>query len=544
MARGAGAVDDDLRSTDSWIADRVAWLVALVALGAVIVTVGFSSFSATGADASGYLSHTTMLLEGMLRRPEPLAWIAKWPGGEATLAPLGWLAAAPGLQAPTYAIGLPVLMAPLHTIGCASAAGLVVPVSLGVAVCIVAALAGRIAGPGAALIAAVWLATSPVALVQSMQVMSDVPATAAWMLGWWLAFKGRPLAAGLAAAVAILIRPNLAPVAALPALYTMVTRCETRVTPGFSRDVQRLARFATPVALAGITVAYLQWRWFGSPLRSGYGTAEEIYALSNIVPNAALYSKWLFETHGVWLFLAPLALVWPRASATGDTGGRADLSRPSAARQREPREVGWLIVFALLVVGAYLVYAVFEVWTYLRFMLPAMSVAMISVASVAAALLARVPAAVRVPTLALVILALLSTNIATARQHDVFRFAERHVRAKVVGERLGTMLPANAAIVSGEQSGAMRYYTGRSIVRWDVMDADAMRDALESLTQAGYQVWVVLDDWEEEPFRLRLSALAAASLDHEPTVESAAGVGIRTRAWRVRSLMARSSKSE
>ena len=64
------------------------------------------------------------------------------------------------------------------------------------------------------------------------------------------------------------------------------------------------------------------------------------------------------------------------------------------------------------------------------------------------------------------------------------------------------------------------------------------------VTLNGYQVWVVLDDWEEEPFRRRHPTLAAIALDYEPTVESAAGVGIRTRAWRARRFMARSSNNE
>ena len=38
--------------------------------------------------------------------------------------------------------------------------------------------------------------------------------------------------------------------------------------------------------------------------------------------------------------------------------------------------------------------------------------------------------------------------------------------------------------------------------------------------------------------------LAAITLDYEPTVESAAAVGIRTRAWRARRFIARSSNNE
>jgi hypothetical protein len=502
-ARRSGAVTGDLLTADRALTQHSTWIVGLVAGAAALVAVRFHSFSATGSDASGYLSYTALLLDGALLRPEPLASMATWVDGPATLAPLGWRAALePGLQVPTYAIGLPLLMTPWHALGGAVAAAVVVPTALAVAVWAAASLADRLAGASAALVAAVWLATSPVALIESMQVMSDVPVTAAWLVCWWLAFNSRPLGAGFAAALAVLIRPNLAPLALLPALYLTVGRG---------------MRFSVPVALAGALVAYLQWRYFGSPFRSGYGTAEEIYALANILPNALLYARWLLDTHGPWLFGAPLVLLVARSRWA-----------------RGSREIRWLLAFAALVIVAYLLYAVFETWTYLRFMLPAMAVAMVAVAALLSAGLARVPAILRVAGLAFAVLALVSINLASAREHGVFRFASHQVRARVVGEQLARSLPANAVIVSGEQSGSMRYYTGRSILRWDLMDREAMPEALDVLRLSDHQVWVVLDDWEEEGFRRKFPSLAAASIDARPFVESASGVGVRTRAWAAR----------
>ncbi len=511
-ARRARAVDADLTAIYMWLSDHTQQAVGVVATVAAVVAIAFNSFSAGGSDASGYLSQSVMLLEGRLTRVEPLAPLATWEGGPATLAPLGWRATDSGDQVPTYAVGLPLLMAPLHALGGADAASLLVPASLALTVVAVGALAGRAAGFPAAIVAAVWVATSPVALIESMQIMSDVPATAAWLLCWLFAFKKRPFAAGLAAAFAVLIRPNLAPIAALPAAFLLVSHEGQRA--------YRVLIFAIPVALAGLVVAYLQWRWFGSPLRSGYGTAAEIYSLANIAPNVALYGTWLLEAHGPWLLIAPAALI---------------LARP---------ELRWTLLFAAVVVGAYLVYAQFEVWSYLRFLLPALAVAMIASAALVAACVTRVSVTLRVPILAVLLLAVASTNIAAAKRLDVFRFADRHVRARVVGERLAAELPPNAVIVTGEQSGAMRYYTGHAILRWDLMTGAGMQQALDRLAQRGYQAWVVLDDWEEEPFRQRVPALASAALDQEPMVESAAGVGIRTRAWRVRSFSARSSNSE
>jgi hypothetical protein len=553
-ARRSGAVTADVLAVDRTLAQRTAWVVGIIAgLGAVLA-VSFHSFSASGADASGYLSYAALLVNGALRRPEPLTSIAAWADGPATLAPLGWRAALePGLQVPTYAIGLPLLLAPFHAVGGAVAASFVVSLALAVAIWAAASLADRLAGAPAAVIAAVWMATSPVALIGSMQVMSDVPVTAAWLVCWLLAFSSRPLAAGGAAALAVLIRPNLAPLALLPALYVTLkddradrlrqgfsaqvarapsglgiahvsqssarnSRPDTPADiaqpagPGFSRGIQ----FSIPVALAGAVVAYLQWSYFGSPFRSGYGTAAEIYAIDNVRPNALLYAQWLLETHGPWLFGAPLVLISARSRVRAGS-----------------REILWLLGFAALVVLAYLVYAVFETWTYLRFMLPAMAMAMIAVAALLGTGLAHSPPIVRVAGLALAAMAVASLNIASARELGVFRLAGEQVRARMVGERLAASLPANAVVVSGEQSGAMRYYTGRTILRWDLMDPAAMPQALDTLRRTGHQAWIVLDDWEEQGFRRKFPDLAAASIDVRPSVESASGAGIRTRAWTV-----------
>jgi hypothetical protein len=505
-----GVLASEVEWLEHYWARRWAWVVAAIAVTAAAVTAIVHTFSATGADASGYLSYASVLLEERLTYSEPLASVAKWADGPATLAPLGWrVGMHPDEQVPTYAIGLPLLLAPfLRLLGDAGAA-LVIPACFAVAIGATGAIAHRVAGPAAAIMAATLLATSPVALLQSIQVMSDVPVTAAWLLCWLLALSQRPLSAGVAAASAILIRPNLAPLCALPLLY-LARRGGLR-SGGAA---------AVPVVLAGALVGYLQWVYFGSPLRSGYGTAQEIYSLANIVPNTLLYTRWVMEIHGSWLLAAPVALVFLR------------------------RDLAWLFAFAALVVIAYLVYAQFESWTYLRFLLPAMAIATIGVAVTVACSCRRLPAPVRVALVVLLTSALATMALATARDLHVFRLAARQERGRMIGERLAATLPVNSVFISGEQSGTLRYYTGHTIVRWDLMAPDAMPEAIEWLTLNGYQLWVVLDDWEEEAFRRKFPLLASNSIDYEPTVESAAGVPIRTRAWRVRRFIARSSNSE
>jgi hypothetical protein len=489
--------------------------IAFVALTGVVIAGCFHTFSATGADASGYLSYTRLLLGGDLTRSEPLTAVAKWADGPATVAPLGWHAAAaasghsPAEQVPTYAIGLPLLLAPFAAVAGDIGAALAIPLMFGIAILATGGLAARLGDALAAVIAATWLASSPVALLHAMQVMSDIPVTAAWLVCWWYVWTNRGLSAGIAAAVAILIRPNLAPLAAIPALALLWGTTRPTSLPLQRRATGPAGRFAFPVAVACLAVGLLQWRYFGSPVRSGYGTAADIFTVGNVAANGRLYLTWLLETQGALLLVAPLALALRR------------------------RELTWMLPFAALVVVAYLVYAVFESWTYLRFMLPAMAIAMIGASVVVAATLRQLPLALRALAVPFVVLALATANLTSAREHGVFRFADRQWRGREIGEALAASVPVNAVLLSAEQSGTMRYYTGRSILRWDLLTRDAMPDALDWLRLNGYQLWVVLDDWEEEPFRWKFPELAAVSLDDRPTFESAPGVGIRTRVWRV-----------
>ena len=57
--------------------------------------------------------------------------------------------------------------------------------------------------------------------------------------------------------------------------------------------------------------------WYGSPLQSGYGGLDVLFAWSNVVPNLRKYLGWLVETQtifalaGLLAVLVPLPRLWP-----------------------------------------------------------------------------------------------------------------------------------------------------------------------------------------------------------------------------------------
>ena len=499
LARRERSVAADLESSWYAIERNASRLIGVVALSAAIVAATFATRSAAGADASGYLSQAAMWSMGQEFYFESFDPPFQFPdrGNGWLMTPLGWLPPDQhlmgGLQAPTYPPGLPLLMAIPHALAGLKGAVAVVIASTALGVWATGMLAGGVAG----VLAAILIAFSPVFVYQSIQPMSDVPVTAAWMLCFLLISGGdKPSGlssvwAGIACAIAVLIRPNLAPIAIVP-LFLAGNRLQ----------------FAVPVAIAGLVLAYLHTFWYGSPIQSGYGAAEELFALANIGPNAAGYFNWLLST-------APALL----------------LASFGFLRVRGDRHSRGLAVFALLVIAAYLIYGVFDHWSYLRFLLPALAVFAIFAAIDLNGWLNRWSPAWRAPLFVGLVLVLIAHSFFVARALDTFKLADQLRRVEQVAQFVNDSAPDYAVILSGEQSGSMRYYTGRSILRWEAAAAEELAAAIGSLTESSRPVYIVLDAWEDELFRKKFAAIPTVVLDWPAAVE--AGSTHRTRAWRV-----------
>jgi len=491
-ARREQSIASDLER--SWSAlNRHSKFVVGAALLLTFTAGAFATRSAAGADASGYISEAAMLTSGRLFQADELADLRR--GHDPFLtSPLGWRPAGDDRQAPTYPPGLPLLMALPHAIGGATGASAVVIAAAGIAIVATGMLAFELGGSIAAVIAAPFLAFAPVFIFQSIQPMSDVPVTAAWMLCFlMLARRDGSLdpPAGIACAIAVLIRPNLAPLAIVPLLIA-----------------RNRIGFAIPVAAAGVLLAAMQWVWYGSPIRSGYGSAEELFALSNIAPNASRYARWLIGT-------SP-ALV---------------LAIFGAIRLRTNRFAQGLIAFALLVVASYLVYAVFDDWSYLRFLLPALAIFAVFAAVELSAWIDRWPAAVRPLLLFAIVMGVTAHALWVARAMDTFKLADQLRRVSAIADFINEDVPPSAVIVAGEQSGSMRYYTERPILRWEAGTPEALGAAMTELEKSRRPIYVVLDAWEEGLFRSKFSALPAGALDWPPILD--AGTSHRTRLWKL-----------
>ena len=131
----------------------------------------------------------------------------------------------------------------------------------------------------------------------------------------------------------------------------------------------------------------------------------------------------------------------------------------------------------------------------------------------------------------IVALSLLAHGVSQARALDVFRLADQQRRVEQVADFISMRLPADAVLIAGEQSGSLRYYTGRSILRWDTASPESLASALVALGISGVPVVVALDAWEREPFRAKFTGLARVSLEWPAAFE--AGTSHRTHVWRL-----------
>jgi len=488
--------------------ERLARLAALAAVcWAALAALGFGTFAAGGADSYGYISQADMLSRGRLLDVLPRDPAFTWPGADDSLTPLGYVKdSARGLLLPQYPPGLPLLMAPLAALH-ARAVFLLVPTCAAAAIFLCWRLGRRLGEPLAGAFAAVLLSVSPTFLYQAVQPMSDVPVMACWMAALLLAAEDRrrnAAASGVIASIAILIRPNLAPLLILVA---------AAAAGAGARIDWRRAAVCLAASLPGLlALGVIQQVRFGSPLASGYGAAGGLFAVSHIGPNLARYPAWMTAAHSPFILLWVLAPLWIRGRETG------------------VRRLAWIAYgFAWAVVLAYLPYVYLrrEEWFYSRFLLPGLPVMLVFGTVLLLAGVRRIlPREGAERASALLVAALVLFCLTKAQAFGVFSLHAGERKYPAVGAFVRENLPSNAAVFAMQHSGSLRYYANRLTLRWDVLDGSALDSAVAAVSQAGYEPYLVLDPHEEPMFHARFSGAAPAALDNLVPVGSIRGTRV------------------
>jgi hypothetical protein len=495
FALGWHSVDADVEWLFGELRVAMTPVVATVAAGVLLLGMSRGILVAGGADSYGYVSQADLWLRHDLRIEQPFVQDLPLPYADQAFSPLGYRPVATGHAiVPTYPPGLPMLMAAFKWLAGPLGPYGVVPVLAALTVWLCYRIGARAGSPFAGATAAIVLASSPVFLFQLVWPMSDIPAAAFWTAALFFALgphRYSSAAAGLCAAVAIAIRPNLAPLAAMPLVYLWM-RGSWRpfvlgVLPG--------------ICLIAAVNAYL----YGSPFISGYGDVGPLYALSNAPINLKRYGEWLLMTQTPLIVLAVAGVAAP------------------------PRFINWfLAAFASGVFLAYLFYSPFDDWWYLRFLLPALPAILILMTTGSVWLLGRMPRLLQAVVFSCGAILLVSYQVDFVVSRGVFLLREGERRYETVGQYLASATPANAVFLSMQHSGSIRYYSGRLTLRYDWVPPDWLDRAIGVMRDRGYRPYIVLEDWEEPVFKRRFGSRSeTGQLAWRPLKEFTEGMPVR-----------------
>jgi hypothetical protein len=471
------ALRDGWHVIDSSTTARAILSVALA--WTAIAGVRFGTFAAGGSDSYGYVSQAHQLRTWQLSAPIPAHPAFTWQDADRTLVPLAYRPAPDRRRmVPTYPPGLPLLMAAVLPLG-DRALYLLVPL-FGVCLVYFTYRAGEILDdPLSGALAAAFLTISPTFLLQLVQPMSDVPAAACWAGAVLLASRPQQrqaLLAGIFTGAAVMIRPNLAPLAIVVAGLLL------HLPHGRWR---RLLVFLAPLAGAVAVLLSIQAARYGSPLGSGYGAAGDLFALANAGENLRLYTSWTTTAYTpvIWLFLAaPFVL---------------------RHHYRRPLFVALALLIALTW-GVYLPYAVFRAdeWFYTRFLLPALPFMLLFACMVLLAGARLLPAAARTVLVSSFVVGMMVMLGRTSALH-VGPIPEAEQKYPGAGHFVRDSLPPTAVILAAQHSGSVRFYAGRVTVRWDLADGNELDAIVAALREGGFAPYLVLDAGEVALFRER-----------------------------------------
>ena len=449
-----------------------------------VAAVGFvrGTYAAGGSDSSCYALMADAFASGALQPTSELVSRVPWPDAPKTFTPGGFVASEtnPAASAPVCAPGFSLLLAPLILIGGRDAIFILTPIAGALLVWLTFAAGRAMAGPLAGAMAAVLIAASPATLYQVVQPMTDVTAAMAWMATFLALLGRRSLLAGVCCGLALLVRPNLLPLAVVASLVIGIR--------DWGSGIRNVTRFLAAAFPFGLLVLWLNNGLYGSPFRTGYGQLGHLFGLSIVPVNASRYLGWLVETHTPFPVLA--------------------FAAPFVVPREKRADAALAIGLILATCGIYFFYTPFDDWSYVRFLLPAIALMMVLASAVTVHGLTRgLPRRPGVPALIVsaitVGLAVFCVRTADDRLAFNLKFLEQRYRSAglVVRDRL----PDNAVVLSVWDSGAVRFHGRKEALTWAGLDPAWLDRAVAWLEENGHTPYILVESWEEPEFRTRFA---------------------------------------
>ena len=503
------------RQCDRALATHIPRTVAPIVVCLTVAIITWVAFArgalvAAGSDAAGYASQAQLWAEGKLKAEPPLMRELTAQIPRDAFAPLAWIPFRnePAIV-PVTGPGLPLIMALFRRIAGEEGLFSVVPLLGGVAILATYFLGSAFESRWVGLASAVLLACSPSFLFQlTSSPMSDIPATVWWTLALGFAIRSarhgamkHAFLSGLFSGFAILTRPNLVPITLVPAALLLIDR------PAWRPQLRRLASFGLGVSPAPIVVAWLFNYWYGSPLASGYGTVSSLYRWANFLPNLERYPLWIAQSQTP---VVALGIVAPLLMNRFETLTKWRGQRAAAVA---------LLMFALAVLSCYVWYAVFDVWWFVRFLLPAFPALLVLTTVSLFGILERAVPTIRT-SVAIIVCAVISWHgLRFAEAASAFNVSGEW-KYEAAGRYVADHLPAKVVILANQHSGSAWYYTRRTTVRYSALPAQRLDWLVSAANSRGYEVYLLAEDYEQREFLERFAgAGTAAPVSRAPAVK-------------------------
>ena len=474
----------------------VAALLVSLALGATAWR--WRTAAVGGSDSACYALMTRAYVEGRRQPESPLALEAPWPEATRVAAPGGFLPSAtrPGAAVPVCTPGYSLLVSPLAALFGLDAIHLVPPAAAALLAWLTFVVTRRLAPAWAGVGAALLVATSPVVLFMAVQPMNDITTGAIWTAVVAAILAGRPIGTGVLIGLGLLVRPNLAPAAVVAVLGLGALAAHGAAAGRLRRVVQAMTRASLAAAPGVLAVLVLNGTLYGSPLQSGYGSLDVLFAWVHVSENLRRYGgTWLATSTPVVLLACAAPFVVAPAARRG----------------------AWLVVaMAAGLSVVYLAYRPFPEWWYLRFLLPAVVLGHALTASALAGLAARLGGRTAPVVAAMVVAAMAVTSARRPEMAEAFGLTRLEARFPLTSRVVADRLPAGVVLVTSWDSGAVRFQPGREVVMWDALDPAWLDRAIEWLRARGRGPVIVLESWEAEAFRARFAGAVHGGLDWPP----------------------------
>jgi hypothetical protein len=131
----------------------------------------------------------------------------------------------------------------------------------------------------------------------------------------------------------------------------------------------------------------------------------------------------------------------------------------------------------------------------------------------------------RARTVTMVLLAVIMVGFGAARSEGlhVLDIGAGEQKYADVGRYLASHLPERAVVLCMQHSGSVRFYAQRPTLRFDELDPDWLDRATAHLVTSGYEVYVLLEEFELPRFRERFAGQRGVAVIDGPPMAVTAG---------------------